>query len=117
MSEKRKFARIPIAKQIKVKFRDKEHFVSNYISDISLGGMLLKSGNILPIGTVFNFEFEIELNFPKITGKGIVVRTAKDDSGKTVGMGIKFISLDSDSRRLLPYLIRNLSENSEGSQR
>ncbi len=112
MVERRKFARIPISKQIRVKFKSKEQFVSNFISDISLGGMLLKSGNILPVGTVFNFEFEVDVNFPKISGKGQVVRIAKDNKGNQVAMGIKFLSLDAHSEKLIPYLIKNYSKNS-----
>jgi len=110
MNERRKFVRIPIHKQIRLKFKDKEQFISNYVQDISLGGMYIKSNNPLPLGTIFNFEFEIGNDFPLISGSCMVVRNDKENDA--AGMGIKFLSLDPGSEKLIAILLKNQLESS-----
>jgi len=114
MSEdKRKFARLPLERQVKIRFRGKEHFIKHFLKDVSLGGMFLKSGMALPIDTEFHFEFTIDEELPKISGKGLVVRLTTDNKGEPKGMGIKFLSLDAKSKELLESIIDEFRSKAE----
>lgn len=107
MIERRKFARISLEKQVKINFKGKENFVKHMLHDVSLGGMFLKSQLALPPGSVFNFEFSIDKDLPKIRGRGVVVRIGSDDKGEPKGMGIEFISLEASGKELLANLIKD----------
>ena len=102
---KRKFARIPLAKKVKLRFKGKEHFSKHYIKDISLGGLFLKTKQELPVGTVFHFEFVVDDELPPIKGEGTVVRISRDESGNIDGLGIKFLSLNAESLETLTKVI------------
>jgi uncharacterized protein (TIGR02266 family) len=104
MSEKRKFVRIPLERQVKINFKGKYNFMHK-IANISLGGMFLKTPIIIPIGEIFSFEFTIDGFTPKITGKGQVVRITEDLKGNQNGMGIQFLTLDPVGRETITNLI------------
>lgn len=110
MAEKRKFARIPLAKQCRIRFKDKEQFVSNFIKDVSLGGMFLRTKTPMSVGTVFNFEFEVPGARSAIRGRGVVVRIGRTGD-KVDGMGIRFLSIEQ-GKEALNSLIRNYPEAS-----
>ena len=109
--------RIPFARAVEVRFEEFDEFVTEYARDLSLNGMFLHTNRPHPPGSSFQFEFEIEGGQPLIRGFGEVVWT-RDPAGsdqEPAGMGVRFVSLDSGSRRLVRWLLeRNPSANSPG---
>ena len=105
--------RIRFAAEVEVRFEEFGEFVTEYSKDLSLTGMFLHTNRPHPPGSSFQFEFEVEGGQPLIRGVGEVVwsRQAPTPSEELPGMGIRFISLDSRSLKLVRWLIeRNLSE-------
>ena len=105
--------RIPFARQIELRFEEFGEFVSEYSRDLSLTGMFLHTSKPHPPGSSFQFEFQIEGGQPLIRGVGEVVWIRDPDEAATdpPGMGIRFVSLDSNGQKLVRWLIeRNLAE-------
>jgi uncharacterized protein (TIGR02266 family) len=98
---------------VEVRFEEFDEFVTEYARDLSLSGMFLHTNRPHPPGSSFQFEFEIEGGPPLIRGIGEVVwvRDPEQADDELPGMGIRFISLDSNGQKLVRWLIeRNLAE-------
>ena len=108
--------RIPFAREVEVRFEEFGEFVTEYSKDLSLTGMFLHTSSPHPPGTSFQFEFQVEGGQPLIRGVGEVVwiRGREQVEDEPPGMGIRFISLDTNGQKLVRWLIeRNLSEGGE----
>lgn len=103
MTERRKFARIPVSLMLKFKsFEHLEHMVEGHIGDLSLGGMFLRTSQVKPVGTTVQMEIPVRDDTLCIRGE---VRGVRYNNGKPVGMGIEFRDLDEQSRRLIQYIM------------
>ncbi len=105
--------RIPFATQVEVRFEEFGEFVTEYSKDLSLTGMFLHTSRPHPPGSSFQFEFAVEGGHRLIRGIGEVVWIRELDRSKhePPGMGVRFISLDVKSLKLVRWLIeRNLAE-------
>lgn len=81
-------------------FETIEEFIAEYVTDISHGGVFIRSKNPLPIGTRVNLKFSIIVeDFETIEGEGEVVRV--DNSPDNMGMGVAFTRLTADSMELI----------------
>ena len=108
--------RIAFAREVEVRFEEFGEFVTEYSKDLSLSGMFLHTTSPHPPGSSFQFEFEVEGGQRLIRGVGEVVwiRGSKQSADEPPGMGIRFISLDSKSQKLVRWLIeRNLTEGGQ----
>jgi len=85
-----------------IEYAAKDSFKSDYIADISGGGLFIQTLTPLPVGT----EIEFKIAFPSIPklieAKGVVVRVSEQQiSDGLPGMGIKFIGLTEDNARFI----------------
>ena len=105
--------RIAFAREVEVRFEEFGEFVTEYSKDLSLSGMFLHTSRPHPPGSSFQFEFQVEGGQQLIRGVGEVVwiRGKNQSEDDPPGMGVRFISLDSKSLKLVRWLIEhNLSE-------
>ena len=110
---RRRAPRILFAREVEVRFEEFGEFVTEYSKDLSLTGMFLHTTSPHPPGTSFQFEFQVEGGQPLIRGVGEVVwiRGKEQQKDDPPGMGIRFISLDTNGQKLVRWLIeRNLSQ-------
>jgi hypothetical protein len=71
-----------------------------YATDLSEGGLFIRTAEKAKPGTTLNVSFAPGANASQeVQARGRVVRVTKD------GMAIEFIELDSDSRLLLSYTL------------
>ncbi len=84
-----------------------DEFVEKYATNLSPGGMFIRSREPKPLGTVVNFKVEIAGGTRVLQGSAVVkwVREPNDPNGPP-GMGLEFSSLDASSEALV---IRMLS--------
>ena len=111
--EGRRAARIPFAGEVELRFEEFGDFVTEYAKDLSLTGMFLHTTRPHPPGSSFQFEFRIEGGQPLIRGVGEVVwaRDRRLSANEPPGMGIRFISLDTNGQKLIRWLLeRNLAD-------
>jgi len=97
--------------KICVDFASRDMFLSNYVTNLSNGGLFIQSQNPLPVRT----EILITLTLPEtqavIQIKGRVVWTydIKKGTGRIVpGMGIKFIDLSMENKTEIKNYIQRL---------
>ena len=101
MENKRQYQRLDINKE----FASIDDFIAEYVTDISRGGVFIRSKQPLPVGTKVNLKFSVIVDdFQTIEGEGEVVRVLED--GENIGMGVQFISLPDESRAIVEDLVR-----------
>lgn len=107
---RRKFARIALATQVKVVFRQRDQRDSMILQNLSEGGLFLESEILKPIGTVLDFEFRVQDGGDAIVGRG-VVRWLEEDKLKRKGMGIQFLELNDTGREVITKLYKEVKNN------
>lgn len=101
MREQRSHERMSINKE----FASIDEFIAEYVMDISEGGVFIRSRSPLPVGTRVNLKFSVILDdFETVEGEGEVVRVVGD--GEQTGMGVRFIELTDESRRVVDEVVR-----------
>lgn len=99
--ERRRHRRIPINQE----FACIEDYISEYVTDISQGGVFIRSKNPLPVGTTVTLHFSVIVeDFQTIEGEGEVIRV--DMSSGNMGMGIAFTRLTSQSKELVDRIVQ-----------
>ncbi|HXO20781.1 MAG TPA: TIGR02266 family protein [Thermoanaerobaculia bacterium] len=101
--------RIPLATRVQLKFEWFSGFISEFSSNISPGGMFIRTQNPEPVGRVLGFEFRLGDGFELIQGTGEVVWTRQLDAAPDApaGMGIRFLELSPLSRELIYKMVDN----------
>ena len=100
-------ARIPIEREIGLRFKLRGDFVAELASNLSTGGMFIRTRRPHPVGSVFDFELSLADDRPLIAGKAQVawVRRREETPEEPAGMGVRFVELDDDSRRHVAELV------------
>jgi uncharacterized protein (TIGR02266 family) len=111
--DRRKDARFDV--KIKVDYSTKDIFVSNYVTNLSKGGVFIETETPLPLQSQIHFTFILPDFNVKIEAKGKVVWTydVKKGTGRVVtGMGIKFTKLSPQHRAQIEEYLMKLSHPS-----
>ncbi len=103
-SERREHERKPAVMQIK--YRSLDSFFSDYTSNISYGGVFIKTRRPMEIGRAVEMEMEVEGldKSLKVSGSVVRVAAADNDEGRMPGMGIEFEPLSQEDIKLLDEL-------------
>ncbi len=99
--------RIALERKISLRFPHFQGFLTEYSSNISITGMFVRSREPQPPGTVLDFEFSLIDGLKLIHGTGEVIWERSRDEGPELpaGMGIRFLRLDAESRRLIRWAV------------
>ncbi|MGH7327097.1 MAG: TIGR02266 family protein, partial [Polyangiaceae bacterium] len=103
----------PRAKIVSLNVRYKsatvDEFIDNHASDVSKGGIFIKTSTPFPQGTLLKFEIRLAGDQSVIAGVGRVVwkrdPAAASGAQSPAGMGVKFIKLDDSSRAVIDKLV------------
>ncbi len=107
MSEdSRKQQRKLVGLLVKLQHKGLDEFAAKYATNLSEGGMFIRTREPKPIGTELNFKVEIADGQRVLQGIAIVrwVRPANDPGGPQ-GMGLEFLKLDDASRALVDRML------------
>lgn len=81
-----------------------DEYIAEYVSNISQGGVFIRSKNPLPVGTKVELKFSVILDdVETVEGEGEVVRVDRD--GPEAGMGVAFTRLTASSKRLIDKIL------------
>ena len=108
VDERREYARIP--KNFQVSYDVPEGVVTTYLSNISLGGVFIKTELPLEKGTHFSLRIELpdggkelDIDCEVVWARFHAITTPK---GKApVGMGVKFLHISSEDRERIRSLL------------
>jgi uncharacterized protein (TIGR02266 family) len=105
--DQREGRRLPLRRRVSLKFKDFQGFVNEYLENISAGGMFIRTTAPPPVGTVFDFELTLEDYSRLVHGLGEVQWVRERDEGfdRPAGMGVRFLSLEPESRELIERLL------------
>jgi type IV pilus assembly protein PilZ len=116
-TDRRRYARVPLSLLIQYRFDTLEDFLSEYSTNISMGGMFIRTDKPKDEGTLVYLQFYLRDGAKLIEGLGRVVRVNSpdpSDSGITVGMGIEFINFDEESMELIRQIVeRNMAASNK----
>lgn len=90
-----------------------DEFIEHHSYDISRGGMFIKTPSPFPPGTLLKFEVKIAEDQKLMQGVGRVVwKREPPDVGtdRPAGMGVKFIKIDEQSKKLIDQLVGSRGE-------
>jgi uncharacterized protein (TIGR02266 family) len=103
--DKRRFPRAPLQLLIQHRFNSMDEFVEKWSSDISMGGLFLRTEAPREEGAMIYLQFELTNGDKLIEGLGRVVRSQPPQEGRVAGMGIEFVSFDDESLTLIEELV------------
>src|SRR5687767_294977 len=85
-----------------------DEFIEHHSHDVSRGGMFIKTPSPFPPGTLLKFEVKISGEQRVMQGVGRVVwkrESAETSDVRPAGMGVKFIKIDDESRKVIDQLV------------
>jgi molecular chaperone DnaK len=99
--------RVPLETRVQFKFDRFDGFISEYSSNVSPGGLFLRTRAPQPPGTVLDFEFRLGDGFELIRGRGEVVwnRLEDEEPARPAGMGLRFLELSEGSKDLIYRIV------------
>lgn len=99
--------RIALEREITIRVPRFDTFVTEYSTNISTTGMFIVSEKPHAPGTTFAFEFSVADDWKLIRGRAQVVwaRYRDEDKERPAGMGVRFVELDAQSRRLIRWIV------------
>ncbi len=105
MQERRREERIPV--EVEVRYSSQEGFAIEWITNISKGGLFIKSENPLPPGTPLKITFSVPGKDVPIELGGVVRWSVSPSSSPSVipGMGIQITEIDDKSRKILDAFV------------
>ncbi|HEV8628980.1 MAG TPA: TIGR02266 family protein [Thermoanaerobaculia bacterium] len=100
--------RVPLERKISLKFKEFRGFITEYSANLSMGGMFIRTTSPKPIGTIFDFELSLTDDFKLVQGIAEVVWIREGDDGpeRPMGMGVRFLDLSSESRKLIERIVQ-----------
>lgn len=100
-------ARIP--KTLSISYKDKASFLKAYTTNISRGGIFIKTNQQLPQGAMISLKLQLpDLKEPLKIDCSVAWGNRKETA--PVGMGLQFISMSESDERLLQGYIRTISK-------
>lgn len=99
--------RVPMESSVDLEFQSFQGFITEYSSNISLGGMFVRSEEPPPPGTMLNFSLRLKDEMDLVTGLGQVMWIRTETAGEDLptGMGIRFLDLEGESEALIQRMV------------
>ena len=113
--ERRVHPRAPLNMLVQFRLPDMDAFIREYSANISIGGMFIRTQEPRSEGARLYFQFRVPDDGSVFEGLGKVVHINPPDH-PTPGMGIEFINLEENSRRVLDEIIRARAEELDGDE-
>jgi len=117
-AERRRWPRIKLDARVVVSYPNMEKLISGPISDISNGGLFIRTVGVRPVGTRVTLKIQITRETLEFVARGRVMRVVGQeqsrDTGAPMGMGIAFESLDEEAREAIDKIIAAAHEMPEG---
>jgi molecular chaperone DnaK len=108
--DKRSGQRAPSGLLLKLSYGSVDEFVEKFASNVSRGGVFIRTREPRPVGTTLQFELRLTGGEAVLKGQGVVrwTQEAKPAARPPVpsGMGVQFVALDGPSREVVERIVR-----------
>jgi uncharacterized protein (TIGR02266 family) len=91
--------------RVEVRVASRESFRASYLRDLSMGGLFVRSRQPLPRGTAVVVELSVDSQSPARL-RGEVMRQEHAPDGTPRGFGVRFSTVDEDTRMTLENILR-----------
>ena len=101
-----------VKKTLSLSYKDHESFISAYSSNISKGGLFIKTSNPLPEGESFILKLKLP-GLDDVIKINCTVSWVNRDESKPdvpVGMGLRFVDMNKDERLILERYVDSILE-------
>ncbi len=104
--ERRKHPRAQLSLLIQFRFDTLDEFLAEYSTDISVGGMFIRTEKPREEGAFIYLQFALKDGSRLIEGLGKVVRVnPPGDPSHPAGMGVEFVNFDDESMSLIEEIV------------
>ena len=103
-SDRRIYERAPLTMVVQFRLADMDAFMREIAVNISIGGMFIRTTSPHSQDAMIYLQFQLEDGSKLIEGLGRVVHVNPPDH-EVPGMGVEFVNLDPDSRRLIQSIV------------
>jgi molecular chaperone DnaK len=107
--DKRSGQRTPVGLLLKLSCGTVDEFVEKFASNISRGGIFIRTRDPKPVGTVLTFELRLHGGEAVVKGHGVVRWVQAESPGAhppaAPGMGVQFLDLDARSRDVVERIV------------
>lgn len=98
--------RVPIERKIDLRFPNFQGLITRLSANLSTSGMFVQTDDPRAPGTEFEFSIRIEEWSPiQGTARVIWTRSQTESPERPAGMGVQFLELDPQSRRMIRWLV------------
>ena len=109
--DRRRHPRAPVELQVSLRFESVQQFLSAYAEDISESGMFIRGWHVSADGTPREAGEMLLLRFDAgakriVQGTARVARVVRAAPGQEAGIGVQFIELDAQTRKLIEAIVR-----------
>ncbi|MEE8409831.1 MAG: TIGR02266 family protein [Myxococcota bacterium] len=105
-TERREHPRLPLKMLVQFRLHDMDEFMRDHAVNLSAGGMFVRTTEPHEIGSMVYLQFRLADGEKIIEGLGEVVHV--NPPGHAVpGMGVEFVNLDQESRRLIDQIVKD----------
>ena len=107
----RKFERLE--NELPVAYRSVDGFITDWVTNISKGGLFINSRTPLPEGTTVRLIIQLpDTPFPfDLTGKVVRVSEFDNTTNEVPGMGVEFVDIDDDKRARIERFVEKLRKD------
>ena len=108
---KRRYPRVRVPLLVQYRFSPVEDYQTDYLADLSRGGMFICADQPRPAGTLLAIQFVTRDGSRIIRGQGRIVRAelATGPDGRS-GQAVEFVDFDADDLRFLEQLVQRYRE-------
>ncbi len=106
--DRRRYPRVSLSLLIQYRFDTLDDFLAEYSTNISMGGMFIRTEQPREVGSLIYLQFYLRDGAKLIEGLGRVVRVAEpdpEDPDAEHGMGVEFVNFDDESMRLVEHIV------------
>jgi molecular chaperone DnaK len=107
--DKRSGQRTPVGLLLKLSYGTVDEFVEKFASNISRGGVFIRTREPRPVGTLLAFELRLQGGEAVVKGRGVVRWIQPEDAAArppaAPGMGVQFVDLDEPSREVVERMV------------
>ncbi len=114
-AERRQYPRAPVSLLIQYRFDTLEDFLAEYSTDVSIGGMFIRTQDVRDEGSLIYLQFCLRDGAKLIEGLGRVVRINPATDDEPGGMGVEFVNFDDESMKLIAQIVEGKRVAEESS--